>query len=377
MSDPSAGPESRPVSPVSRRGFLASATLAATGPVVLAAGAAAAPVSASVGDAGAVPRLMAVRADRRDIHWLRTALQAAVELEFATIPPYLCAWWSVRDRTQPAAQLIRRVISDEMYHMGLACNLLAAVGGRPRFTDAVPAYPGPLPGGVRPGLRVYLSGLTKAYVHDVMMAIELPEKPLARAAGGPPTIGAFYTALLDAFHDVQPTLSPGRQLAAAIGPDRLKPVRTLPEVEQAIENIKEQGEGTSDSPDIPFDPETPAHYYAFGEIYHEHRLRTVDGVREFTGEHIPFPQVRPMGVVPKGGWPNPAPAAERLLRQFDATFTELLRRLESAWTTGDPAQLNAAVGTMRALEAPALGLMAIPLPTGEGVYGPQFRTTTA
>ncbi|MFI9274442.1 ferritin-like protein [Kitasatospora sp. NPDC052896] len=362
---------------MSRRDFLASAGLAAAGPAVVAPPAAAAPTATpGATPGGAVARLLAVPGDRRDVHWIRAALQVAVELEFATIPPYLCAWWSVRDRGHQAARLIRRIVNDEMYHMGLACNLLVAVGGRPRIADAVPSYPGPLPGGVRPGLIVHLSGLTKEYVHEVLMRIETPETPLARMAGGPPSIGAFYTGLLEAFRDVRPELSAEGQLADRIGPDRLLPMESLDDVEQAIEIIKEQGEGTSGSPDSRFDSETPAHYYAFGEIYHEHRLRRVDGVWEFTGERVPFPEVSPMGSVPAGGWTAPRPEAERLLRRFDATFTEMLRRLEAAWTAGDPGTLRAAVHAMRAMEGPALSLMEIPLPDGHGVYGPQFRPVT-
>ncbi|MFJ8780898.1 hypothetical protein [Streptomyces sp. NPDC102476] len=45
-------------------------------------------------------------------------------------------------------------------------------------------YPGPLSGGVRPGVTVYLSGLTRTFVHDVMMAIEAPEACTARGLSG-------------------------------------------------------------------------------------------------------------------------------------------------------------------------------------------------
>ncbi len=93
---------------------------------------------------------------------------------------------AVKDRRSEAARLIRRIIGDEMYHLGVVCNLLVAVGGRPRIKRAAPTYPGPLPGGVRAGVNVYLSGLTKPFVHDVMMAIEAPEAPLARSADGSP-----------------------------------------------------------------------------------------------------------------------------------------------------------------------------------------------
>lgn len=157
---------------------MASAVVAAAASVPAAAPALAAglPEAAAPG-CRSVAHLLAVPESGRGVDWLREALQVAVALELATIPPYLCGWWSVGDRTSHVARLIRRIIGDEMYHMGVVCNLLVAVGGRPRITDAALAYPGPLPGGVREEVNVYLSGLNRPFVRDVMMAIEAPEVP--------------------------------------------------------------------------------------------------------------------------------------------------------------------------------------------------------
>lgn len=379
MSDPSA--EHRPRRTWDRRGFLRSATLATAAPVLAAAGAGTAAAAtarqapAAVPRAGAVARLMAVADTGRDLAWLRAALQIAVELELATIPPYLCAWWSIRDRSSEAAGLISDIVHDEMFHMGLACNLLTAVGGTPRIDTAVPAYPSALPGGVREGLTVYLSGLTRPYVLDVLMGIEVPETPLARQ-GASPTIGAFYTALLDVFRDLGPVLATDRQLEARIGSNSLRPLLGPDDVEEAVAVIKEQGEGSSFSPEPPHGAhgDAPSHYYAFGEIYHGSRIRSTDGRWQYDGDPLPFPDVRPMGVVPAGGWPDPAPDVRRLLGRFDATFSRVLRALQLAWSRGSVRALGSAVHEMRALEEPALQLMEIPLPDGSGLtYGPQFR----
>ncbi|WP_329576765.1 ferritin-like protein [Kitasatospora sp. NBC_01250] len=372
MIEPVDSTDGRRVPSLGRRGFLKSAAAATVGPAV-----AAGPAQARAEQGrGAVARLLAVPRDRRDEDWIRRALQIAVELELATIPPYLCAWWSIEDRDCEPAALIKGIVCDEMFHMGSACNLLVAVGGTPRIADAVPGYPGPLPGGVRGGLTVYLSGLTKEYVREVLMGIETPESPLARQSG-PPTIGAFYTALLTAFQDVRPALAPDRQLELRIGPDTLTPVTSLDDVEQSIETIREQGEGTSATPEAPSAQDAPAHYYAFGEIYHERRLQQVGGAWEFSGEAVPFPQTRPMGVVPAGGWPSPAAEVQDLLQQFDDTFSDVLQGLQDAWANGDSDALDGAVGAMLALEKPALALMDIPLPDGSGRYGPQFRPRAA
>ncbi|MEV8565524.1 ferritin-like protein [Streptomyces sp. NPDC051322] len=374
MADTTGDPDMPSVSPFKRRSFLASAALAAAAPVSLAGPAAAAQKAGPQDDIdyGCVARLLSIPERRRDLDWLRQSLQHAVELELATIPPYLCGWWSIIDRKSEAARLIRRIVGDEMYHLGVVCNLLVAVGGRPRIKEALASYPGPLPGGVRPEVTVYLSGLTKSYVHDVMMAIEAPEDPLTQARDSSSTVGDFYTALLTAFRTLAPELSTRGQLSERIGSDVLKPIDSLSAVEQAIDIIKEQGEGTVSSPAEQFDDDQPAHYYAFGEIYHGRRLRKVGRTWEFTGEPLPFPEVRPMGRVPIGGWPSPPARVRKLLDHFDATFMAVLSNLETAWAGGDPRALRVAVHAMHGMEDPALELMEIENPDAPGTYGPQF-----
>ncbi|MFG2490607.1 ferritin-like protein [Streptomyces caniferus] len=385
MSGSSEAPDGPAVPPIKRRSFLASAALAAGAPATAgtavaaerAAETAAAPQPVrrpqeAVGR-GSVARLLAVPERGRGVGWLKEALQVAVELELSTIPPYLCGWWSITDRRSEAARLIRRIVGDEMYHLGVVCNLLVAVGGRPRIRDAAPVYPGPLPGGVHPGLNVYLSGLTKSLVRDVMMAIEAPEGPLARSAGQPPSVGAFYGDLLKTFRATKPELSRRGQLSERIGSDVLKPVGSLDAVEHSIEIIKEQGEGTAGSPADTLRDDHPAHYYAFGEIYHGRRLRETDDGWRFAGAPVPFPDARPMARVPHGGWPHPSARARRLLDHFDVAYSAVLSTLDRAWDEGSHHTLQLAVHAMRGLESPAVELMEIDLPDRPGVYGPQFR----
>src|SRR5215471_9110418 len=79
---------------------------------------------------------------------LREHLQWAIALEHATIPPYLCALYSIRDgHNEEAAEVIRSVFMEEMLHLTLAANILNAVGGEPRIdTPAMlPSYPMYLP----------------------------------------------------------------------------------------------------------------------------------------------------------------------------------------------------------------------------------------
>ncbi|MET9834408.1 ferritin-like protein [Streptomyces sp. NPDC006385] len=374
MSEESGSPA---VAPFKRRTFLASAALAAGAPAAVAgaAEATAAPATAPLAapGLGSVARLLAVPKNDRGVGWLRSALQVAVGLELATIPPYLCGWWSVRDRGSEVARMIRRIVGDEMYHLGIVCNLLVAVGGRPQIKAAAPVYPGPLPGGVRAGVTVYLSGLTKPFVRDVMMAIEAPEESLVRSVQAAPTVGEFYEDMQKAFRAVRPQLSVRGQLSEYVGGDDLRPVETLEDVERAIEIIREQGEGTAGSPADSFEDDHPAHYYAFGEIYHGRELRETDEGWKYVGGPVPFPDVRPMAPVPVGGWPNPPARVGQLLFRFDATYSTVLDRLDAAWAGGGHRSLGAALHAMRGLEDPAVELMETKIPYAPGTYGPQFR----
>ena len=83
-----------------------------------------------------------------DLDQLRAALQTAIELEHSTIPPYLCALYSLRGGSNvEAAELIESVVMEEMLHMVLAANVLNAIGGTPSIGHPgfVPRYPCTLP----------------------------------------------------------------------------------------------------------------------------------------------------------------------------------------------------------------------------------------
>src|SRR5262245_57028318 len=66
-----------------------------------------------------IPELMECRVEERcTMKWLQNALQSAITLEFATLPPYLTALWSIKNETDPVAISIREVVQEEMQHMG-------------------------------------------------------------------------------------------------------------------------------------------------------------------------------------------------------------------------------------------------------------------
>ena len=72
-----------------------------------------------------------------------------MQLEHATIPPYLTALYSIIPGTNSDAFHVLRVVAvEEMLHLTLVANVLNAVGGVPDLTAAGfrPALPG-LPAG--------------------------------------------------------------------------------------------------------------------------------------------------------------------------------------------------------------------------------------
>ncbi|XP_035665941.1 uncharacterized protein LOC118409176 [Branchiostoma floridae] len=109
---------------------------------------------------------------------LKENLQLALRLELATIPPYLSAYFSIKDGfNTKVASLLKDIVVQEMYHMALVANILNAIGGTPVLNDPdlLPTYPGPLPGGCRPELNIQLAKCSLHQIHDVFMAIEKPE----------------------------------------------------------------------------------------------------------------------------------------------------------------------------------------------------------
>jgi len=363
--------------------------------------------------------LMDVVEEERDPGWLAEALQAAVELEFFTIPPYLTALWSIKDEAGYAAQTIREVVYEEMQHMALACNMLVAIGGTPKINDprGVPKYPGPLPGGVRTELTtdedgtvraplsVGLSGLTRDAV-KIFMEIERPKNPIEfrtveagfEAVGRFATIGDFYKAISAAFETLKPPISVDKQISGPLAP---LVIEDLDSVQKAIHLIQAQGEGTEVSPlgDAPPEagqklgndeviqaPAGPslkagtapdlAHYYRFQEIDKGRKLRYQEATHDFRwAEPLPFPEAFPVAAIPEGGHVGGAlpPAVRADLLAFDRDYSAMLDDLQSAWVDAGQDGLWRAVAAMFSLRDRARALMQVPIPGGCGNYGPCFR----
>jgi hypothetical protein len=333
-----------------------------------------------------IDELLRVPAEEQDLDWLRASLQSAIELEFSTIPVYLSGMWSIKGGSGAVYNLIYSVVIEEMLHLGLACNMLVSVGGTPQIT--APTYPSQgLPGGVLPDLEVYLAGLSQDTV-QMYMAIEQPENPVEHQdpqPDDPPTIGQFYDAIRAAFGLLTVPLTTEGQIATTLGvPDPDQPetgpnvtenlvtIGSVADAQAAIDLIKDQGEGSSTSPDAPQYDQAEggelAHYYRFAEIHHGKELeQQPDGSWDFTGAAIPFPDCYPVAKVPAGGYPGVS-----AVQTFDTDFATLLGQLESAWTGGGLTTLENAINTMFSLSSDASAIVSVELPGGGGNYGPDF-----
>ena len=278
---------------------------------------------------------------------LQDALQTAMQLEFATLPPYLCAQWSINSDPSDVGGMIQGVAVQEMYHFALAGNMLAAIGGTPAVANAafVPSYPThTLPGGIPQKLAVDLQPLSLDQL-QVFMQIEYPEFPpiaVARASA-PATIGAFYDTISDGFATVNPTIDPNAYSVDV--PDAGK-ITSVADAQAAIQRIKIEGEGTEGSPDQPpADGTRFAHYYVFKEIYTGHKLvQGSDGQWSFTGDAIQLPTVYPFAQ----STASPDPSLE-----FNQALTDLLTALQNCWTTG----ARPSIGDMFTLQSLGQGLI--------------------
>jgi hypothetical protein len=336
--------------------------------------------------------------DLDGVDGLRTALQNAVELEHATIPPYLYAYYSLDpSKNTEIATLVRSVVLQEMEHMAIASNILTAIGGAPAIDVPafVPTYPGPLPGGVEEQLTVHLAPFSLDLVHDTFMEIEEPEnqlefpvkEELLEAAPPGKTIGQFYAAVNESIASQGDSIFTGDrswQVTEVFSPGDLPAVTNVASAAAAIETIVEQGEGTSQSPlDRGPDGEI-AHYYRFAEIYYGGELIPNPDpppnptpaelyLYDKAGHPIPFDAsgVYPLPSNPSTAGYPPGSKASRLCSTFNYGYTNLLKVLHATFN-GAPDQMAVAIGMMESLREQATEMVSVPVGNGTNA-GPSFE----
>jgi hypothetical protein len=323
-------------------------------------------------------RLMSSVQEIDTIEDLRDYVQTAIALEQATLPLYLTAAWSIKG-TSPSDLAIVRIIMtiafQEMVHMGLACNLLKAIGGSPRINthDAVVQFPDYLPG-VDLGEKVDLRPISTDRV-KLFMEIEKPLNPIPPAlltAAVPryPTIGEFYAAIRRGLAKVDPHFDTAGQLTRNVRGNKITVIANQTDAQNAVKLIQEQGEGTTTSQGATDFGGGLAHYYQFQQIDRQMRYKLVPGTTQYKldpASPLPFPaaaEIYPMAPVPCGGYPNVPEAVA-----FDQLYSTMLGQLQKAWDGGDAEALEEAVNSMLGLQDAAVAIMSLPSST----YGPAFQ----
>jgi hypothetical protein len=326
---------------------------------------------------------------------LRVHLQWAIELEHATLPSYLCAFYSLDlSRNTEVADVVHSVFLEEMLHLALAANLLNAVGGRPALDtpQMLPPYPRQLPHS-HPPIEVPLVPFGREAL-ELFLQIERP-----CAADAPPqsdgyeTIGQFYEAIRRGLMALCDRIGESvvfcgdrsRQLADATfrgGPGRIFKVHDLSTALAALDLIVRQGEGAAhvevwdgDHDMFHADRDEVGHYYRFREILAGRRFRRGDTpLTGPTGEAIAidWDAIRPMVRNPRIADHAPGSPIRSAQHEFNITYCTVLHGLERTFN-GQPEQLGAAIGAMYGLKAHAAALMQMATEDGKGVAGPTFE----
>jgi hypothetical protein len=327
-------------------------------------------------------------------------LQTAIGVELGTLPPYLYALYSIKPGTNAAAaQRIKSIAIQEMVHMCLVCNILNALGGKPVLDPQ--KYPGPLPGDIGPEggepLTLHLYPFSVEAMKqgmDIEQPAEVPDIPIQQHLAlaheeKSVTIGHFYT-ILDAFLSTLPATdwTPGRnqivdnQFLAG----QIFAVNNYSAAKKAIREIVSEGEGSKEGT-TKFDPldfkKEVAHYYRFGEIFHDKVLTKADNPLHYAWGPAP------LGVDWSGAYPaisdpgthdfsRDSPTAQAAQAACNAAFTAMVVALQRA-VNGQDGALGEAVRMMFHLRVAAMHALTVPLANRALVAGPAFlfEPTTA
>ena len=151
---------------------------------------------------------------------LRRHLQWAIEIEHGTLPPYLCALYSIKEGcNEEAAEVVHSVFMEEMLHLTMAANILNAVGGSPKLDapSLLPKFPTYLPHSNR-AFEVPLTKFSPEAV-EVFMQIEKPGEHDGLPEDNEfETIGQFYEAIEVALQHTRRRARRGSSLLRRPGP---------------------------------------------------------------------------------------------------------------------------------------------------------------
>lgn len=318
-------------------------------------------------------------------------LQAALQLEFGTIPVYLSASFSLGRKNEAIAYLLRRVAIEEMLHFIIVANTMNAIGVAPDVRAAVPTFPSVVDV-VEPPLKLDLRSFSRDLIETLFLRIETPEEPINFRLGvapRPKTVGQFYRGIIDVIEagkipglfDVDPA---NRNAAIIPDPPAWKPTAYRDDEDDGryplppdldfrihdaasavhhLEWIVDQGEGTSRKDTDPIDRAgLPAHYYRFVSILEgKYLIADANAPKKFsyTGGSLAFDATDLHECDP-----NPSAVAyaqyDRVVRhmnRFNVAYSEMVDALIAAFGTREEAAAKAAydisISKMR-------GMLAIP-----------------
>lgn len=333
---------------------------------------------------------------------LHAYLQVALQLEHATIPPYLTALYSLHPTANADAfRVIRVVVVEEMLHLTLAANLLNAVGGTPDLTAEgfVPVYPSHLPDGemdFEVGTRAFSRETVESFLKierpaeadgDVRFVLrERSPIALLPVVDAPEddsdddlhffSIGLFYAEILDGLQRLHRKLGddlfrgdPARQVGPEYyysGGAEIVKVTDIESAAAALRVISEQGEGLGGAI---FDEEGElAHYYRFQQLLLGRYYQPGDVHGEPSGPEldIDWDAVYPVKADARlADYAEPGELRDAVLALSEA-YGAFLARLTEAFT-GRPELLVPAVGDMFRIKELAGRIMRNPMPGEPGV----------
>ena len=349
----------------------------------------------------------------KELHYY---LKVAMQLEHATIPPYLLALYSIKPNTNlDATDIIRTVVVEEMLHLTLASNLLNAIGGKPDLSSPgfVAQYPAHLPDGEedfvvnraafsletletflkieRPAKQNKNEGVVSRVTNRKKSIINTQvsaEPVLEKSKEETPvlnyySIGEFYDAIMDGFiflNKMYPNElfigNPDKQITTEYyysGGGNIIPVKDLDSAISAINEIIGQGEGATNS--IEDVEKEIAHYYRFEQLKIGRYYNKGDKPGAPSGEPlvVDWSAVYPLKTnIVQADYPVGSEIANAS-KQFNDFYAEFLAELTKAFN-GEPKLLVPAVGKMFHIKELIHTLVRNPIPGNEKFHGaPTFE----
>lgn len=183
----------------------------------------------------------------KTIEDLERVLKLAMTIEFATVPLYLTAAYSIKNPASRSFQLIMSVVIEEMLHIAQAGNLLVSIGGKPALAPP-PEYPTPIPCHCSKEPILELQKASIDLMENVFMAIETPQDSIKLDEDCFKTIGQLYESISKGFKHLEkeiPFETEGQFESIYYGSGgKLVIVKNLESADEAINEIVAQGEGT-------------------------------------------------------------------------------------------------------------------------------------